>query len=276
MTLSNITFVVFTFNEEKRIERVIKNFQKFGKILLADNNSTDRTQEIAKAYGCDIFLRKEDYVFVEDQRLVNQLYNVVTTDWIYWAFADEMLDLTTLEEIEKIVTSNDYDVISMDRKNYFYGKFCYDVFSSRTFKLFKKGAIDFTGNTIHNMGRTTVDNKRIYKLPDKYFIHHFISNTAQSYLNVINRYTDQEPTTKFNTSPVYVLLLSLKIILKQYIINGGYKCGFSGLSLIQLMIFYGVIKNIKQFEKNETLSTSNIEDSNNVVRDKILSLSMVK
>ncbi|OAQ38796.1 hypothetical protein A5893_12160 [Pedobacter psychrophilus] len=54
-----ITFVIFTYNEEDRIERVIKNLKNYGKVLLADNNSTDKTHEIAHKYDCEIFLRKK-------------------------------------------------------------------------------------------------------------------------------------------------------------------------------------------------------------------------
>jgi len=34
-----ITFIFFTFNEEKRIKNVIKNVNNYGKVLLIDNFS---------------------------------------------------------------------------------------------------------------------------------------------------------------------------------------------------------------------------------------------
>ena len=37
--MNNITFVIFTYNEEKRIERVIKNLKDYGTVLIADNKS---------------------------------------------------------------------------------------------------------------------------------------------------------------------------------------------------------------------------------------------
>jgi len=267
-----ITFVVFTYNEEKRIERVIRNFQNYGKILIADNNSTDGTLEIARRYNCNIFLRKEEYVYVENQKLVDQLYDVIDTEWIYWAFSDEMLERETLEEITKIVKSDIYDIISMDRKNYFYGNFCHDLYHARTFKMFKKHAIDFTDNPIHSMGKPTVSKDRIYDLPEKYFIHHFISNTASSYLNVINRYTESEleNATAFDTSFLKFIYTACKIVIKDLLNSKRYKTGFSNIALSQLMLTYVFVKNMKLYEKYNDLNTENIETSNNKERDKIL------
>ena len=272
MDNQKITFVIFTYNEAARIERVIKNFQSFGKILLADNNSTDGTIEIARKNGCEVFLRKEEYVFVENQQLVDQLYEVIDTEWIYWGFADEMLELDTLNEIKKVVLADKHDIITMDRKNYFYGQFCYDLFHARTYKMFKKGTLDFTNNVIHSTGTATVPKNKIYDLPDKYFIHHFISNTAKSYMNVINNYTESEVESyrRPKTSLIYFIFIVSKITIKSFFFNKGYKSGYAGLTLTQLMLFYSLIKDMKHYEKNNDLNRLSIENKNNRFRDNIL------
>jgi glycosyltransferase involved in cell wall biosynthesis len=267
----NITFVIFTYNEEKRIKRVIENFLGHGKILIADNKSTDRTQEIARSYGCDVFIREEQYAFAENQSLVNLLYEQVTTDWLYWGFADEMLEKGTLADLKAATESGKYDIMKMDRKNYFYGTFCNDVYHSYTFKAFKKHAIDFTDNVIHGMGKPTVPAERIYTMPDKYFIHHFISNTASSYLNVINGYTESERT--FNYKPKvsiwYFLAVFIKYFLKELFYNKGGK-SFPGIALTELMLVYVLVKNIKIYEQETQLDTPAIEAKNNIRRDEIL------
>ena len=60
------------------------------------------------------------------------------------------------------------------------------MYHSRTNKIFKRGSIDFRKNEIHGMGTPIVEKNKIYYLDDKYFVHHFISNTINSYLNIIN------------------------------------------------------------------------------------------
>lgn len=270
-----ITFVIFTYNEEKRIERVIKNFKDHGKILLADNNSTDKTHEIANKYGCGIYLREKDYVFVENQELVDELYKVIDTEWVYWGFADEMLEKGTLQQLKTIIEGNQFDIISMDRKNYFYGKFCYNLYHARTFKLFKKHAISFIDNPIHSMGKATVSKEKIHHLPDKYFIHHFISNTASSYLNVINRYTESELDFGYQVkeSSFYLVMQFFKSLVLSCFRSRGFKPGYSSLALTELMLIYGIIKKMKHFEKQNDLTSKSIEDKNNKTRDEILNIS---
>ncbi len=271
--ISNITFVIFTFNEENRIDRVIRNFKDFGRILVADNKSTDKTVEIAQKYGCDILIREEHFDYVENQKMLNLIYKNIATDWIYWGFADEMLDLNTLLEIKKVIESGQHDIISIDRKNYFYGKFCYDAFSSRTNKIFKRNCLDFSNNVIHCFGTPTVSTDRIFTLSDKYFVHHFISNTASSYLNTINRYTDVEIC--FHNTPnrnvFYPVIVLCGFLLKHYIIKKGYKAGFPCLQLTLLMTIYFIIKNMKLFETESNLCVEKIEAINNKERELILS-----
>ncbi len=270
--MSNITFVIFTYNEEKRIERVIQNLKDYGHIILADGGSTDKTHEIAKSYGCDVYVREKEYVFVENQELVDWLYAKIDTDWLYWGFADEMLDIETLDEITKIIAKNKYDIINIDRKNYYHGKFCYDAFHSRTNKIFKKGAIDFSNNVIHSFGKSMVKPEKIYYLPDQYFVHHFISNTVESYMNTISRYTETE--LKFShkdRGPFFHLILRpIRTFLVHFIVRKGYKAGYAGWSLILIQIFYCIVKYIKLTEQKYNLSASEIEKHNNVFRDVIL------
>lgn len=270
--MKKITFVIFTFNEEKRIERVIKNFLPYGNILIADNQSTDKTQSIAKKYGCDILIRTKDYEFVECQHMMEQLSESVTTDWIYWGFADEMLEKKTLEEITKTLDLGKYDIISIDRKNYFHGKFCYNAFASRTNKIFKKGAIDFTNNVIHGFGKAVVSKEKIYQLPDNLFVHHFISNTIESYLNTINRYTNSE--LKFSREDkgkfVNFILLPIRLFISNLIFKKGYKAGLAGWNLTLISIFYYIVTCMKFNEKKDNLSPIKIEALNNIIRDKIL------
>jgi glycosyltransferase involved in cell wall biosynthesis len=271
---SNITFVIFTYNEERRIERMLQNFQQFGKILIADNKSTDKTLEIASAYGCDILLREKNYVWLENQDLAELVVSKITTDWLFWLYADEMIGKETLEKIALITTqqSSDYDIINIFRKNYFYGEFCYDFYQSSTNRIFKKGAIDFTDNVIHGFGKETVAPERIYKLSDKYFIHQFIDYTASIYLKKTDTYTEIERQFSYSAkkSIWFFLFRVCKNILKNYYWDKGYKMGFPGLAITELSIVYELVKNIKLYEVANNINRESIEQKNDAHRDNIL------
>jgi glycosyltransferase involved in cell wall biosynthesis len=272
MSAQNITFVIFTYNEEKRIERVIRNVYKFGRVLLADNKSTDRTLEIAAKYGCAILTRENNYVFLENQELASLIYNTVTTDWIFWMYADEMLEKATLEEINRIVALGKYDMIDVARKNYLYGDFTNELYISSNQRVFKKWTNDFTNNPIHGMGRPTVSADKIYKLPTKYFIHQFMDYTASNYLGKTDKYTEVE--LDYHNVPHktvwYFILRLAKNLVKNYFFEGGYKLGFPGLAITELSLIYELVKNIKVYERANSITVPVIEGKNNIHRDAIL------
>jgi len=264
-----LTFVVFTFNEEKRIERVLRNFKPFGKILVVDNESSDRTIAIAEHYGCDV-LSNKNTGWVEDEITTSRVKAKVQTPWIYWGFADEMVDTTALSTIIAAIRAARFDIINIARKNHYYGTFCGDLFADRMNRIFKKEAIDFSGNKLHEFGRV-VPGSRILELPLKYFVHHFISNTAKSYLNVMDRYTDMESRESRPTPTMLRLFLSgVKTILVNLVLRGGHRVGPPAYFLVSSMVYYRWLSAMKLYERRIALDRDVIEAKNDAVRDGIL------
>jgi len=268
-----ITFVIFTFNEEKRIHWAAQNFLPWGRVLIVDNYSEDRTVEIARSLGCDVLLNKNEG-WVEEEKTVLRVKAAVETEWIYWAFADEIADAATIQTILEGIASNRYSIINIARKNYYYGTFCYDAFSDRMNRIFKKDAIDFTGNTIHNFGVVTVPESRILFLDKKkYYVHHFNSYTAKKYLSTIDRYTDIEAgrmSKTEKTSMATILIRSLKILIGNYWIRGAYKAGLPGLFVVMEMIYYRWLVEMKLYEAQGSLHIARIEELNDSVRRQIV------
>lgn len=270
MRSNNITFVIFTFNEEARIARVIRNFVHAGKVLVVDNHSTDGTEEIARTAGATV-LKHKNPGWVENDNTVSLIKATVDTPWIYWAFADEMIDQATVDVILAEIEVPGCSIVRIARKNYFYGVFCHDAFISSMNRVFRKDAIDFTGNEIHGFGRVTVPKKMITALDaKKHFVHHFISNTAKSYLGTIDRYTDIEPKRSGSRPATRIILTALKTFIFNYFVRKGYKAGLPGLFLLYQMILYEAVLNMKRFEVSENLTAANIEERNDEVREGLL------
>ena len=264
----NITFVMFAFNEIERIRIVIKNFKPFGRILVVDNFSTDDTVKIAREEGCDVLLHKNPG-WMEDEDTVLRVKDAVKTEWIYWGYTDEMVDYPAIQEILRHIESKKYDIINITRKNYYYGKFLSDLHLTRTNRIFKKNALDFTGNKIHSFGRPTVSDDRIKMLDGQYFVHHFISNTAKSYLGVMDRYTDVEMHEERNRSHLRIFMYAIRLFTFDYVFRGGYKTGMAGMYINLFQVFYQFLSKMKQFEQKHGLDRRGIEDKNNIVRNKI-------
>ena len=270
MYCDKITFVIFTYNEEARIERAVCNFKDFGKVLVVDNLSTDRTRDIAMAAGVDVLVHKNPG-WVEDENTVAVVKAAVTTPWLYWAYSDEIVDTGTMNAMLQTVEAGSHSIVNIARKNYYYGAFCEGAYQNTLNRAFLKDAIDFSGNTIHRFGRVMVASAAIKFLdPSKYFVHHFISNSAKSYLRSLDGYTDIEAAHEALPSPGRLLLRVVKGFLGNYVVRGGRKAGNAGFYLGLQMVYYELLLAMKVYERVHRLTTSTIEDRNNRIRDALL------
>lgn len=270
MFSNQITFVLFTFNEESRVERAVRNFLPFGRVLVVDNYSTDRTIEIAMRLGAEV-LQHKNTGWVEDEVTTRKVINFVRTSWIYWGYADEMVSGETLREITNLIESGKYKIISIARKNYYYGKDCRRAYAGNLSRVFEKGSIDFAGNVIHYFGKPKVDSSKIYSMDiRKYYVHHFISNTTESYINTTNRYTNIDAKTSNFSSMPDAFIKIVKTFIGNYLVRGAYKAGTAGLFLSIQTALYQLLLAMKSYEHQKKLDVAEIESRNNKIRDNIL------
>lgn len=271
MYCDKITFVIFAYNEESRIERVVRNFVSFGQVLVVDNFSTDRTVELARALGAEV-LQHKNPGWVEDEETANKVLNFVEKPWVYWGYADEMVEGHTLRKIISIINDGKYKIISIPRRNYYYGKSCRKAYAGRLSRIFQKNAIDFSGNKIHYFGKPTVKKDEINILNIKeHVVHHFISSTTKSQLQTTDRYTDIDSTMSPKESIFISLLKIVKTFVMNYFIRGAYKAGVAGLFMSIQTGLYQLLLAMKSYEYNHQITTTKIEERNDLIRDNILS-----
>ncbi len=121
--MNSITTIILTYNEEKHIERCIKNaFQFSEKVIIIDSFSTDHTVDLAKSFGAEV----HQHAFVNHAQQFNWgLQNInITTDWVFRLDADEYLSPELIQEINTEVPKMDANIsgLVMERKMVFLGK----------------------------------------------------------------------------------------------------------------------------------------------------------
>lgn len=120
----NIATIILTYNEEKHIERCIKNAQRFStQIFLVDSFSTDRTKEIAESMGAVVYENKWENNYARQFNF--GLDNLpITCDWVFRLDADEYLTDQLIDEIHAKFNTVSQDVsgIIFERKMYFMDK----------------------------------------------------------------------------------------------------------------------------------------------------------
>ncbi|WP_404335684.1 glycosyltransferase [Sphingomonas sp. MMS12-HWE2-04] len=266
-----VTFVVFTYNEASRIERVLLNLRDSGPVLVVDNHSADDTREIAQRLGARVLLNKNPG-WVEDEVTAQVVKAAVSTPWIYWGYADEMLSAEMLNHLISLVESDKYDVVSISKKNYFYGRFCYDAFAGGALpRLFRKEAVDFTGNKIHHFGRLTVLPGRVCHLDSsRFFVHQFIANSTKTMMSSVERYSDIELAQGSSAGPARMIARLFRTFFSNYFVRGGHKAGLEGFYFCFYNMIYDILLEMKRFERERSYSRPKIEQLNDVWRDAML------
>ncbi len=104
-TISDISVIMLTFNEERHIRRALDNSFKFAKdVFVIDSFSTDRTVEIAESMGAKVYQHKwENY----SKQFAWGLQNLpITTEWVWRQDADEYLTDDLIREIYETLPHN--------------------------------------------------------------------------------------------------------------------------------------------------------------------------
>ncbi len=138
----DITFIILTKNEEINIENCLESIKGFAKrVVVVDSGSTDRTVEIAKKMGADVYTHKfENYARQFNWGLDNTNIN---TKWCFRLDADERLTPALCKELEKIAKKHDNDDVNgvtMEAWLYFMGrKIKHGCHNKRKLMMFKTG-----------------------------------------------------------------------------------------------------------------------------------------
>jgi glycosyltransferase involved in cell wall biosynthesis len=268
----NITFLVFTYNEERRIEYILRCFQLFGRIVLLDDGSTDRTGEIARKYGAEV-VRRPPCEFGEDEGMAKFALEQVHTPWVYWAYTDEILPKTLLRKLQEVAGGDRYKLVNIHRKNLHYGMPGLNLLSGfRSPRFFRKGHVDFTGNRIHQMGIFTGSPEEVLNLPlkDEYSIYHCSTYDIKKFEVAHSGYSDTESRTGGRFSPFRLLCNPAYFFLRQYVLKGGWRSGWGGFIYTMQYCFFYFNVQAKTWERENSVNLESIEKIYDDVKEKLL------
>lgn len=108
--MTDLTAIVLTKNEELNIADCLKSIKSLAKrIVVVDSFSTDRTVEIAKEYGADVY--QHEFINYSKQFLYGLNETGIDTKWVMRIDADERLTDVSRAEVENLCEANmDTDV----------------------------------------------------------------------------------------------------------------------------------------------------------------------
>jgi len=226
-----ISIIIITRNEERNIGDCLESVKWADEIVVVDQSSTDRTQEMSRKYTDKVFI-VEPKGYCEPDRMF--AISKSEGEWILYLDADERVSPELREEIERLISSDtrSHNCYYLPRKNYFLGKWIKGCgwYPGYVLRLFKKGKVFFS-DRIHQNGRT--EEECGYLRND---LIHLSYRNLEDYFEKFNRYTTRLAQEKYEegrrASPwnflIHGVFRPFLIFLRNYLVQRGWKDGFRG------------------------------------------------
>jgi len=273
--MNNITFIIFTYNEEKRIGYVVRNFVKYGEVLVLDDGSTDKTKEIVERLGGKFILRPRiDSVVVENEKMYDFIKQLIKTDWIFWGFADNLMPKTLLEKLVEISQQTKIKYVNIPLHTYLLGHTRIPMQEGHSPRFFMKDYVDFTNNKIHGMGKFLGNKNEMLTLPNrkKYAICHYSTYNLKKFVLAHLRYTEEEAQQHFKNGKKSSLFYMIGGMIRYFILyfKKGFKNGKAGFVISLQYAFFRMMVSARLYEIENDITLESIEKKYSEAKEKLL------
>jgi glycosyltransferase involved in cell wall biosynthesis len=248
--MNALSVVIITKNEEANMQECLESVSWADEIILVDDESTDKTVEIASRYKqVRIFHKKMKEGFgPQKQYALKQAHN----KWILSIDADERITAEGRKEIMDKILSDDFDGYYFRRKNFVFGKFIND-FQPRNLRLFKRSKGRFSNARVHE---SLVLDGKIGTMQEPIIHYSRATRSISDYINTLNLYTSLSAQDLYSrgkritilTIPIYFLLHPLYLFFRLLLLKGHWKDGATGILLSLMRVLDGFINYIKLWE----------------------------
>lgn len=243
---AKIALFLVTKNEEKNLPKCLDSVKDLvSEIIVVDSESTDKTLEIAKTYGAEVYTHPfHDFVSQKNLAL-----SKVTCPWALSLDADETLTPELTAEIKKALEAPLVSGYFLPRVNFFLGKQMKHSGLHREYilRLVRTDRARFTGGMVHE----ELEVKGKTALLQNGFLHYSYMS-LDDYFSKLNKYTSlaaehmRQQGKKF--SLFYVLATAPFQFFKRYFLKLGFLDGVQGLIWAVLSNFYIFVKYIKLWD----------------------------
>lgn len=269
-----ITFVLFSYNEEKRIAYAIRCFRDYGQVIIMDGGSTDRTKEIAESLGATFLTRPpSDNPSVETQVNFEFIKAHTTTPWIYWGYVDNMAPSSLVEKLLAVAQEDEYKRVIVPLYTYLWGNTKHFAQKSYISATFHRDYMDFTNNPIHSMGQFTGKPNEELRLTDKeeFALRHFSTYNESKFVSGYMRYAEQEAKVKFESGERFsALKLVLAMLRYMWIYRRSLKSPRLGMLIVLNMSFGRLMTYTRLYELENKITLETVEQNYSLKKEQML------
>ena len=254
MPSERLSVAIITKNEEDKLARCLESVKWADEIVIVDDNSTDKTVEVARNYTERIFQKKMD---IEGKHR-NYAYSLANNNWILSLDADEQVTSELKEEITMLLKNSlEFEGYTIPRRNYI-GKYWVRFggwYPSAQLKLFKKGSLRYEEAEVHP--RVIFDKSWGNLKSD---IIHYSYRDFSDFLNKTNKQTTLEAVkwhklslenpkkARYKMNLLHALWRTLDRFIRTFFVKKGYRDGFIGFMVAYFSSLYQIISYAKYRE----------------------------
>ncbi|MGA8162031.1 MAG: glycosyltransferase family 2 protein [Acidobacteriaceae bacterium] len=178
-----LSVAIITKNEEANLARTLESVRWADEIVIVDCGSTDRTPEIAQAFGAKLFV--EDWKGFGAQK--NSAIAKCSGDWVLALDADEEVSPELADEIRRLLAgSPPQDAWFLPRRNFFLGRWIRHggYYPDPKLRLFRRDTAQFEESVVHETIRPAGSAGHL----SGDLLHHAYP-TLDAYIEHMNRYS---------------------------------------------------------------------------------------
>ena len=239
-----ISLIVISRDEEEHIGECLKSAYFCEEKILVDSFSTDRTVEIAKSLGADVF----QHEFTNYIRQKQMALDRATGEWVLLLDSDEQATHDLGEEIlASVHEQSRCDGYRIRRILYHLGHYYpYGIYPDNPVRLFRRERSHIGGRDPHD--KVIVDGT-IGKLAHP--ILHFSYRDIADHVATINRLSTRSALEQTPTifTPLQMLANPIWRFFNFYLLRGGFRDGGRGLYAAMTASFYVFLKYAKLYER---------------------------
>jgi len=244
-----LSVIISAYNEEKNITDCIASVKFADEIIVIDNESTDKTAQIAKHTGAKVFTRKNNLMLNANK---NFGFSKAANRWILNIDADERITPELAKEITTVLSmSDEIQGYWIPRKNIIFGKWMIGEmwWPDYQLRLFRKGKGAFEEKHVHEYIKVTGETAKL----EEPMLHQNYKTVSQFLIKMDTIYTENEASLLLASGKKVTWVDAIRFpandFLKTFFAQKGYRDGLHGLVLSFLQAFYAEVVFAKVWEK---------------------------
>lgn len=239
-----LAVIILTHNEEQHIEACIQSASFADEILVIDDDSTDRTAELARSAGARVIAHPLAGDFAGQR---NFALTQTAADWVLYVDADERVNAGAEEELRRIMAEDACAVYEIKRINVAFGQRMYYGGHRPDYprRFFPRDAVRWEG-LVHERPVSDLPVRRL-----KAGLLHYTYRDWDRFLHKFNQYTtlmaERQHAEGKRASFLKVLLDPPFAFFRFYILQRGFLDGRLGFILAMFHGFYTMVKYVKLY-----------------------------